>query len=669
MAAQLFCLGPARADFQLAALREKLAERGIVVHRVEAQYFCLAEFSTPPPDGLATLLGATASSLPDWPAAEQRFAVPRRGMISAWADKAEAIVRRAGMGDSCERLERVVAWHIAPAPNWDALREMICDRMMEELVDGPDQLTALLTAQEPDRLEHVYVMESAGWESLQRESQRLGLELTNHELRHLYDLFKNQLARNPSDVELMSYAQIHSEHCRHKVFNMSRSVEDQKSTVTYSLMDLIRRTSHDEKGSVLPHIISAYRDNAAVFSSLPLAEFTPEQTPTGYFYRQRSRQLHLLAKVETHNHPTAISPFPGAGTGIGGELRDEAAVGRGGRSVAGLCGFSVSHLRLPNAEQPWEGEPLPAPALASPLDIMLQAPLGGAAFANEFGRPTLCGYFRSFEQLRRQRSDEDQESRHGYHKPIMLAGGLGVIRPEHVNGQVEALSDGDCLVVLGGPALRIGLGGGSSSSRPTGSADAALAFASVQRQNPEMQRRCQELIDRCRQLGKDNPIALIHDVGAGGLCNALPELVWELSVGEPVRNLVAYGSADRQRLAKQLLEEEQWAARFGAEVDLRAIPKADSSLSPLELWCNEAQERFVLVVRRKSLDTFIALCAREDCPCAKVGELRGRQLGTSRFVVRDGDSQVPLDLPLAYLFLPAPLSSTLGNNWNFSLHR
>ena len=659
MVLRVFCLGAARADFELAALRRRLVARGLGALHVEAQYFCVAELREPPPPGFAALLGATAEALPDWPAAERCLVVPRRGVVSAWADKAQAILGRAGLGAGCERLERGVAWRITPAPHWEALRELICDRMVEELLDDPTQLADLLRAQGALPLEHIDVLGSGGLRRLQVAAARLGLSLALEELRHLRQIF-GALGRKPTDVELMSYAQINSEHCRHKVFNAPWAAavasRSEPPPAPYSLMDLIRRTSHGVAG-----IHSAYRDNAAVFAELPAAEFAPEGAVAGegYRYRRRAGPLHLVAKVETHNHPTAISPFPGAGTGIGGEIRDEAAVGRGARSLAGLCGFSVSHLRLPELPQLWEGEPLPAPALASPLDIMLQAPLGAAAFANEFGRPTLCGYFRSFEQPRRSRPQERQESRHGYHKPIMLAGGLGVVRPEHVHSQLDKMRDGDCLVVLGGPALRIGLGGGSSSSRVAGAAgDEALDFASVQRQNPEMQRRCQELIDRCRRLGDGNPIALIHDVGAGGLSNALPELVWELSADEPVRRLLADGASVGQLLGEGLFQEEEWAARFGAQIDLRAIPSADPSLSPLELWCNEAQERFVLVLRHKSLDAFGALCAREDCPWAVVGTLRHRrrapQLAKGGFRVVDGAAPTPLDLPLPYLFLPPP---------------
>ena len=388
----------------------------------------------------------------------------------------------------------------------------------------------------------------------------LGLALANDEVDYLVESFA-ELQRNPTDVELMMFAQANSEHCRHKIFNASWTIdgERQPHTLFEMIKNTYRQTIHKNKQT--DNILSAYSDNAAVIKGAYAGRFYPDASSGIYGYYPQS--IHLLMKVETHNHPTAIAPFPGAGTGAGGEIRDEGAVGRGSKPKAGLTGFSVSNLQIPDFRQPWEVDYGKPDRIVSALEIMLAAPIGAAAFNNEFGRPNLCGYFRAFEM-------DFADERRGYHKPIMIAGGYGNIKAEHV--VKTAFAPGARLIVLGGPAMLIGLGGGAASSMASGMSSEDLDFASVQRQNPEMQRRCQEVIDRCWELGADNPIAFIHDVGAGGLSNAFPELVKD--------------------------------GGCGGNFDLRAIPNAEPAMSPLEIWCNESQERYVLAVRPEDLAIF-----------------------------------------------------------------
>ncbi|HVC31808.1 MAG TPA: phosphoribosylformylglycinamidine synthase, partial [Steroidobacteraceae bacterium] len=429
--------------------------------------------------------------------------------------------------------------------------------------------------------------------------------LSADEIEYLLASFR-QLGRDPSDVELMMFAQANSEHCRHKIFN-ARWVIDGREREE-SLFAMIRHTHARSPEGVL----SAYRDNAAVIEGAEGLRYFPE--PRTGAYGESREWVDILMKVETHNHPTAISPFPGAATGSGGEIRDEGATGRGARPKAGLTGFSVSNLRIPGYERPWERPPSNPARIASALEIMLEGPIGAASFNNEFGRPAICGYFRTFELA----APGDRPGRvRGYHKPIMLAGGLGNIRRAHV--EKSDVPVGARLMVLGGPAMLIGLGGGAASSVGSGASSADLDFASVQRGNAEIQRRAQETIDGCWALGESNPILLIHDVGAGGLSNAVPEAV-----------------AHSQR---------------GARVDLRAIPSAEPGMSPLELWCNEAQERYVVIVGPESLATFAAIAVRERCPYAVIGEIDG----TGRLTVADpllgGE---PVDMPLQVLLGKTP---------------
>src|SRR5690606_8903284 len=460
---------------------------------------------------LARLLeyGPRSEPLPEVPAGELLLVVPRLGTISPWSSKATDIAHHCGLA-AVRRIERGVAWHAAThdgaalAPEERArLAALLHDRMTETVVSEP---VALFEQAAPAPLS-VVDLRGGGRAALEAADRALGLALAPDEIDYLLETF-TRLGRNPTDVELMMFAQANSEHCRHKIFNAEWVIDGEPQA--RSLFDMIREThARNPKGTLV-----AYRDNAAVFEGGRIARLFPDPASGGY--RLHEDETHLLAKVETHNHPTASSPFPGAATGSGGEMRDEGATGRGARPKAGLTGFSVSNLRIPGAERPWEVDHGRPARIASALDIMLEGPIGGASYNNEYGRPALAGYFRTYEQ------EVDGEVR-GYHKPIMLAGGVGNIRAQHV--RKEPIPPGAKIIVLGGPAMLIGLGGGAASSVATGAGEAELDFASVQRANAEMQRRAQEVIDRCWALGEDNPILSIHDVGAGGLANAVPELV------------------------------------------------------------------------------------------------------------------------------------------------
>ncbi|MEJ0007427.1 MAG: phosphoribosylformylglycinamidine synthase [Steroidobacteraceae bacterium] len=445
---------------------------------------------------------------------------------------------------------------------------------------------------------------SAGRQALEAANVQLGLALAAEEITYLLSAFR-ELKRDPTDAELMMFAQANSEHCRHKIFNAQWTIDGVPQPK--SLFAMIRNT-HERAPQ---GISSAYRDNAAVMEGSMGVRYFPD--PAGV-YRAHREPVDILMKVETHNHPTAISPFPGASTGSGGEIRDEGATGVGAKPKAGLAGFSVSNLNIPGFEQPWEHS-LGKPArIASALEIMIEGPLGAAAFNNEFGRPNICGYFRTFEQ---QAAGDGPLRSRGYHKPIMIAGGLGNIRRDHVEkGEVPL---GAKLVVLGGPAMLIGLGGGAASSMASGTSSADLDFASVQRGNPEIERRAQEVIDRCWALGAENPIALIHDVGAGGLSNAVPEAVAH--------------------------------SRRGARVDLRAVPSGDPGMSPLEIWCNEAQERYVIALQPHALARFAEIATRERCPFAVIGEINDSGLLQVRDSLLGG---TPVDMPIEVLLGRTP---------------
>jgi phosphoribosylformylglycinamidine synthase len=512
------------------------------------------------------------------PAGQPILVTPRVGTESPWSSKATDIAHVCGLG-AVIRVERGTAYFIqSQAPfgviELNKLAAHLHDRMTESVWADALDPTGLFHATAPRGLRNV-VLGANGREALARANQEWGLALSADEIDYLVGAF-GKLGRDPTDVELMMFAQANSEHCRHKIFNADFLIDG--APMPLSLFAMIRATYARNSSGVL----SAYRDNAAVIVGANATRFFAD--PLTQRYAGTIEPMDILMKVETHNHPTAISPFPGAATGAGGEIRDEGATGIGAKPKAGLTGFSVSNLKIPGMTQPWEVEFGKPDRIASALDIMVAAPIGAAAFNNEFGRPNTCGYFRVFEQ-----QSTPGGTVRGYHKPIMVAGGLGSVRRQNVEKKEVVV--GAPLVVLGGPAMLIGLGGGAASSVGSGQSSSDLDFASVQRGNAEMQRRAQEVIDRCVALGDANPILLIHDVGAGGLSNALPEAI-----------------AHSNR---------------GGRIDLRKIPSAESELSPMEIWCNEAQERYVLALVPGSVDQFKTLCERERCPFAVVGEITG----------------------------------------------
>ena len=532
--------------------------------------------------------------------------VPRPGTISPWSSKATDIAHICQL-TSLLRLERGIAFYVQ-GKNIDTHREAISavihDRMMEVVYASVDEAEALFEEHEPREVSSVPVLEE-GRDALVKANSELGLALAEDEIDYLVTNF-NKLGRNPNDIELMMFAQANSEHCRHKIFNADWTIDGVDQTK--SLFAMIKNTKEVSGVGVL----SAYKDNAAVMEGNKAGRFYRDPTTGEYLPHQED--VAILMKVETHNHPTAISPFPGAATGSGGEIRDEGATGRGSKPKAGLTGFSVSNLRIPDLMQPWEEDFGKPNRIVSALDIMTEAPLGGAAFNNEFGRPNLLGYFRTYEE---KVPGPNGEEIRGYHKPIMLAGGLGNIKNNHV--QKAEIIVGAHLIVLGGPAMLIGLGGGAASSMDSGASAESLDFASVQRENPEMERRCQEVIDGCWALDEANPISFIHDVGAGGLSNALPELV-----------------NDGGR---------------GGNFELRNVPNDEPGMSPLEIWCNESQERYVMAVSPENLAAFEEICQRERCPYAVVGTATNEQ------VLRLTDKHfenTPIDLPLDVLLGKAP---------------
>lgn len=603
---------PALSDFRLTKLQQRLHSLNPAIGRISAHFVHFAELDQDLPEQQLQVLkqllhyGPRADHGDDISDSEssQFLVVPRTGTISPWSSKATDIVHNCGL-TSVQRVERGTAFHLElPADADIALRAQVAallhDRMVEQVLEELAQAQCLFRHESPRLLGGVDIA-VGGRAALAEANIDLGLALAEDEIDYLVESF-TALGRNPNDVELMMFAQANSEHCRHKIFNASWSIDGDAQT--HSLFQMIRNTNEVSGGQVL----SAYSDNAAVIEGTVAGRFYPDPLSAEYAYS--SEPIHLLMKVETHNHPTAIAPFPGAGTGSGGEIRDEGAVGRGSKPKVGLSGFSVSNLRIPEFEQPWEMEYGKPGRIVSALDVMIEGPIGGAAFNNEFGRPNLCGYFRSYEA-------DIAGAVRGYHKPIMIAGGYGNIRAEHVEkGEIVV---GAQLVVLGGPAMLIGLGGGAASSMASGDSAEDLDFASVQRQNPEIERRCQEVIDRCWQLGEDNPIAFIHDVGAGGLSNALPELVKD-------------------------------GGRGGA-FDLRAIPNDEPGMSPLEIWCNEAQERYVMAVLPENMALFSQICERERCPFAVVGEATAEQ----RIALSDSEfGNQPVDLPMSVLFGKTP---------------
>ncbi len=526
--------------------------------------------------------------------------VPRPGTISPWSSKATDIAHNSGL-TAVKRIERGVAYYVrGAAPADAAIAEILHDRMTEAVLTDLEAAKTLFAETEPGKLRFIDILKS-GREGLMTANRQLGLALAEDEIDYLYEAYTG-LERNPTDVELMMFAQVNSEHCRHKIFNADWVVDGVRQPK--SLFKMIKNTY--EKGG--QDVLSAYSDNAAVIKGPAAGRFFTD--PADNTYRYHQEPVHSVIKVETHNHPTAIAPVPGAATGIGGEIRDEAATGRGAKSKMGLAGFTVSNLEIPGLKQPWEQSCGKPDRIVSALDIMLEAPIGGAGFANEFGRPNLAGYFRTYEQQAGGRV-------WGYHKPIMIAGGLGNIREQHI--KKKQLPVGSLVIVLGGPAMLIGLGGGAASSQNVGSQEATLDFASVQRGNGEIERRAQEVIDTCWALGDKNPVITVHDVGAGGLSNALPELVHD--------------------------------SNRGAVFQLRDIPSAEPGLSPLEIWCNEAQERYVIGIAPGDLERFTKICERERCPFAVAGTItKDRHL-----VLEDSlfDNR-PVDLPMSVLFGKPP---------------
>ena len=502
----------------------------------------------------------------------QILVTPRVGTISPWSSKATDIF--ANCNTPVHRLERGVLFILKGVNSVsDAVKQVLHDRMTESVFSQIEDAAALFSETEPKPLNAIDIL-GQGKAALVQANSEFGFALSEEEIDYLTEAFI-KLGRNPHDIELMMFAQANSEHCRHKIFGSEWTIDGEVQPL--SLFQMIKNTYKESPTDVL----SAYKDNASVIVGFDTQRFYPKQDETTgqHVYKYKSQAAHILMKVETHNHPTAIAPFAGAATGSGGEIRDEGATGRGGKPKAGLTGFTTSNLNIPGFEQPWEDNYGKPSRMASPLQIMIDGPLGGAAFNNEFGRPALNGYFRTFEQ----KVHGDVK---GFHKPIMIAGGYGNIRPDHV--EKDPIQPGDLLIVLGGPSMLIGLGGGAASSVDSGKLGENLDFASVQRENPEMERRCQEVIDACWRMEDYNPIVSVHDVGAGGVSNAMPELVND--------------------------------HELGAVLDLRKIPSLEPGMSPMEIWSNEAQERYVLAIRPSSLELFESICARERCPFAVLGE-------------------------------------------------
>ncbi|KAF2865781.1 phosphoribosylformylglycinamidine synthase-like protein [Massariosphaeria phaeospora] len=545
------------------------------------------------------------------------YVCPRPGSISPWSSLASMIARTCTLERAVKRIERgmVIAATFAEPLAADAIpsADSLYDRMTQTISRNVPELELLFGEHEPAPASSVSFEEhTTPQAALEHANRELGLAMDNSEIEYLVEAYTQELKRGPVDVELFMFAQVNSEHCRHKQFNADFTIDGMRKP--YSLFGMIRNTHqrHPE------HVVSAYSDNAAVLHGEQASFWSPSHI-TGE-WNETNETVHIVCKVETHNHPTAVSPFPGAATGSGGEIRDEGAVGRGSKPKAGLAGFTVSDLLIPGFDRPWELRDVGKPAhIASSLDIMLEAPLGSAAFNNEFGRPCTIGYFRTL--LMRVFTNEKETEIRGYHKPIMLAGGVGTVRPQHALKDADIVPPGSYLLVIGGPAMLIGLGGGAASSVQSGEGNIDLDFASVQRGNPEVQRRAQEVIDTCRSMGDKNPILFIHDVGAGGLSNALPELVHD--------------------------------SGLGAVFELRDIDSADRGMSPLQIWCNEAQERYVLAVGPGDLELFKRICYRERCGFSVVGTAREEQ----RLILNDRDSTVhpkPIDLPMPILFGKPP---------------
>ena len=599
----------ALSDFRVEKLFQKAAALGLPEVKLSSEfwYFVGSEkaLDAATVEKLQALLAA--QSVEQTPKAREGLhlflVTPRLGTISPWASKATNIAENCGL-EGIERIERGMAVWLEGRLNDDEKQQwaaLLHDRMTESVLPDFQTASKLFHHLESETFSTVDVL-GGGKEALVKANTEMGLALSADEIDYLVENYQ-ALQRNPSDVELMMFAQANSEHCRHKIFNADFILNGEKQPK--SLFGMIRDThnAHPE-GTVV-----AYKDNSSVIEGAKIERFYPNAAEN-QGYRFHEEDTHIIMKVETHNHPTAIAPFAGAATGAGGEIRDEGATGKGSRPKAGLTGFTVSNLNIPDLKQPWEQDYGKPEHISSPLDIMIEGPIGGAAFNNEFGRPNLLGYFRTFEEK------FDGQVR-GYHKPIMIAGGLGSIQAQQTHK--DEIPEGALLIQLGGPGMLIGLGGGAASSMNTGTNDASLDFNSVQRGNPEIERRAQEVIDRCWQLGDKNPIISIHDVGAGGLSNAFPELVND--------------------------------AGRGAVFKLREVPLEEHGLNPLQIWCNESQERYVLSILEKDLDTFRAICERERCPFAVVGTATD----DGHLKVRDDlFSNNPVDLPLNVLLGKPP---------------
>ncbi len=600
---------PALSAFRIDRINLEIARHAATVRLRAARHVYFVVAASDLGSEMARL-GEVIEARPGPAAAATLWVVPRLGTRSPWSSKATDILIDCGF--PVRRIERGTAFDIEGMPEpansaWNPIVHVLHDPMTQSVITTLADSARLFESGEPAALDRI-VLGGSPHAALESANGRLGLALADDEIAYLVERYA-ELGRDPSDAELMMFAQANSEHCRHKVFNASFVVDGESQPD--SLFAMIRNT-HERSPA---HTLSAYHDNAAVIAGSPARRFFAD--PAEGLFGVHVEDVPFAIKVETHNHPTAISPFPGASTGSGGEIRDEGASGRGGKPKAGLVGFTVSHLRIPELPQPWEQErPLP-PRFASAFEIMRDAPLGAAAFNNEFGRPCLGGYFRTFEL-----GGAGAAVRHGYDKPIMIAGGLANLRAPDV--EKGRLRDGDAVIVLGGPAMLIGLGGGAASSMSAGASSEQLDYASVQRDNPEMQRRCQEVIDACWARGDGNPIVSIHDVGAGGLSNAIPEILNDSGVG--------------------------------GRIELRAIPCDDPQLSPMQIWCNESQERYVLGVRADQVERFEAICSRERCPFAVVGRATDERrlcISDSRFASSDS-RHLPVDLPLDVLFGKPP---------------
>ena len=602
---QIFLLsgGTAYSQFRLISLVDKLNKAGIKVDSIEANYVYFLdvkdEFTSEVMGKVCLLLGAGGI----FEKSEGFFVAPRKGTISPWSSKATDIFHNCGLGTVIKRVERGIFFtvkykgKILRAKELGLALNILHDRMTEGVYEDMSDIFVHL---EPAPLIVVDILKE-GITALEKANKQMGLALSKEEIDYLFHAYLS-IKRNPTDVELVMFGQVNSEHCRHKIFNASWIIDGEKKDI--SLFEMIKKTH-----AAHPHgTLVAYKDNAGIIEGF-YGEYFEADVENGYLYRFLPLQTDIVMKVETHNHPTAISPYPGAATGVGGEIRDESATGTGGKSMAGLCGFMVSNLRIPGFIMPWEREYFEFPGrLATPLEIMIDGPIGGAGFGNEFGRPQLAGFFRTYEEM----WGKDYR---GYHKPIMVAGGMGIIKREHM--YKKKIPPGALIIQIGGPAMKIGLGGGAASSMATGSNKEDLDFDSVQRGNAEMERRCQQVIDACIALGEKNPIMSIHDIGAGGLSNGCPELISE----------------------------------EGGHFYLRKIPSEDTSMSPMQIWCCEAQERYVLAIMPENLDLFSKIALKERCPFAVIGEVTG----DGRLLLEDElFGTQPIDMEMSVLFGKPP---------------